>query len=205
MVSPQCYNTFCLHSPPQVELLHEDTLQRYVVSLAGRASYGTIKMYLCDLQYFSKFFGFPQSISSMAYLYYLLRGIPRTQGPLFTRHRCNPIITHQLQLIHHRIRLVQYHHFQKTTLCTTTSLVFFDLFHCSEYTYKSRFLVDPSKELMVYNVTIATTLRVQVFAWRIFSERIFAELIFPIVLPFLEKIGYAKKIRSSAKTNSAKF
>ena len=157
LVALQSYNTFCPHNQVHLLPLNEDTLQRYVVSLARRVSHGTIKTYLCGIaKYFSRMFGFPQSISSMACLYYLLRGIRRTQGPLFTRHRRNPITTCHLQLIHHRIRFVQYNHFQQTAICTASPSAVFGLLRSVEYTYKSHSLVDPSKELMVQDVTIAT-------------------------------------------------
>ena len=85
----------------------------YVVSLARRLSHDTIKVYLCSVQYFSRMFGFPQSITSMVRL---LRSIRRTQGPQYTQAQRNPIITNHLRPIHHWIKFLNYSNFQRIAL-----------------------------------------------------------------------------------------
>ena len=149
------YNSFCLKSLFHLLPLDEEVLQRYVVSLARRLSYGTIKVYLCGVQYFSRMFGLPQSITSMVRLYYLLRGFRRTQGPQYTRALRNPITTNHLRLIYHRIQFLDYSNFQRVALRAASSLAFFGFLRCSECTCRAQAHFDPSQELMVYNVTIA--------------------------------------------------
>ena len=140
------YNSFCLQALFHILLLNKEVLQRYVVSLARRLSYDTIKVYLCGVQYFSRMFGFSQLITSMVRLYYLLRGIRRTQGPQYTRALWNPITTNHSRLIHHRIQFLG-SNFQRVALRTASSLAFFGFLCCSEYTCRAQSHFDLSQEL----------------------------------------------------------
>ena len=155
LVGLRSYNLFCTHTGSYLFPLEEHVLQRYVASLAQRVSYSTIKVYLCGLQFFSHMRGLTESISSMPRVYYLLRGIRRSQGSTFQRPRRQPITTNHLKLIHHRLTFMNYNKLQQVSLSTAASLAFFGFLRCSEYTCASSSCFDPSKELMVRNITIA--------------------------------------------------
>ena len=156
LVGLRSYNLFCTHTNSYLFPLEEHVLQRYVASLAHRVSYSTIKVYLCGLQFFSHMRGLTESISSMPRVYYLLRGIRRSQGSAFQRPRRHPITTNHLKLIHHRLGFMNYNRLQQLSLSAAASLAFFGFLRCSEYTCLSSNCFDPSKELMVSNISIAS-------------------------------------------------
>ena len=108
------YQTFCARFTLPLLPVDEETLQRYVAYMATRVGYSTIKVYLCGIQYFSLMQGFSTSISGMNRLYYLLRGIRRSQGTFFTRPRRRPITLNHLLLINHRLQLLRYTELQNS-------------------------------------------------------------------------------------------
>lgn len=154
------YQLFCIRFSLPLFPLDEPTLQRYVADLSKSVSYQTIKVYLAGIQYHSHMSGSRISITSMVRLYYLLRGIRRTQGSTFTRNRRQPITTHHLYMIKFRLPLLNYTVLQRLALRTASSVAFFGLLRCSEYTCASSSQFDPLVDLMVRNVTIAPNLSI---------------------------------------------
>jgi len=130
-------------------------LERYAAYMASRVSYNTIKVYLSGIQFHAYMAGCYNPISSMVRLYYLLRGIRRIQGSTFQRARRQPITTNHLQIISHRLQLLDYTPFQRLALLTTASVAFFGLLRCSEYTCSNSRNFDPLVDLMARNVTIS--------------------------------------------------
>ena len=55
--------------------LSPNTLELYVVVLARRVQYGTIKVYLSALKYFNNLYGFSSALCFTPRLQYLLRGV----------------------------------------------------------------------------------------------------------------------------------
>ena len=147
------YYLFCAQTGLPRFTLSETNLQRFVVSVANRLGYKSIKIYLAGIQFFSIMYGYNVALSSFPRLFYLLRGIRRAQGSLFSRPRRLPITFGQLQLIHHRLRFQRYTPFQQLMLRTASSLAFFGLLRCSEYTSSSRGSFDASSTLLVRNVS----------------------------------------------------
>ena len=133
--------------------LHEYTLIRFVTSLASRIACKSIKTYLYGVQFWSIMSGYNVAICSFPRLFYTLRGIRRTQGLRFTRPRRLPILPHHLRLIHFRIRFQAYTPFQRIMYRTMSSVAFFGLLRCSEYTSANRFTFDPASTLLVDDVS----------------------------------------------------
>ena len=134
----RAYRFFCLNVHLPMLPLSEINLQRFVVSLSNRVSYKCIKVYLSGVQFWSILCGFDCRIVSFPRLFYLLRGVRRSQGIRFCRPRRTPITVGHLQLIHHRLQFQCYSSFQRLMLRTASSLAFFGLLRCSEYTSDRR-------------------------------------------------------------------
>ena len=149
----RAYYLFCAQTGLPRFPLTETNLQRFVVSMANRLGYKSIKVYLAGLQFFSIMHGHNVTLSSFPRLYYLLRGIRRAQGSQFSRPRRLPITFFQLRVIHCRVLLQQYTPFHRLMLRTASSLAFFGLLRCSEYTSSSRGSFDASSTLMVRNIS----------------------------------------------------
>ena len=154
------YQLFCIRFLLPLLPLDEAILQRYVVDLSKSVSYQTVKVYLAGIQYHYHMSESNISITSMVRLYYLLRGIRRTQGSTYTRNRRQPITTHHLYIVKFRLLLLNYTELQRLALRTTASVAFFGLLRCSEYTCASSTQFDPLVDLMVHNVTIAHNLSI---------------------------------------------
>ena len=133
--------------------LDEYRLQRYVVSLANRISFKTIKVYLSGVQFFSLLIGSNIRIASFPRLYYVLRGIRRLQGDRFRRPRRLPITYQQLLTIFHRVNLQMYTSFQSLMLRSACALAFFGLLRCSEYTSPRRTSFDVDATLLVQDIS----------------------------------------------------
>ena len=127
-------------------------LQRFVVSIASRVSYKSIKVYLAGIQFISLMAGFPTRIQNMAPLFYTLRGIRRVQGSHFTRSPRRPITYLMLRKIHDYILATLWSSHDKLMLQTATSLAFFGLLRCSEYTSPSPTHFDPSVILILSDI-----------------------------------------------------
>ena len=118
------YRLFCVHSHIRMFPLNEYILERYVVSLANRLAYKSIKVYLAGVQFWSLLIGSNVRMSAFPRLYYVLRGIRRSQGTRFMRPRRIPITYQLLTTIHHRLTLQLYTPTQVLMLQAATSLAF---------------------------------------------------------------------------------
>ena len=147
------YSLFCTQTGLPRFPLTEINLQRYVVSLANRLGYKSIKVYLAGIQFFSIMYGYDVTLSNFPRLFYLLRGIRRVQGSQFSRPRRLPITFQQLLLIHRRLGVQRYSSFHQLLLRTMSSLAFFGLLRCSEYTSSSRSSYDALTTLLVQDVS----------------------------------------------------
>ena len=82
---------------------------------------------------------------------YLLCGIHRVQGSRFSRPRCLPVTFYHVQLIYHRLVHQRYTPSLWLMLHTASSLAFFSLLRCSEYTSHRRSF-EASHTLMVQDI-----------------------------------------------------
>ena len=126
------YNIFCAQVGTSAFPLSERLLQYYSASIARRLTYLSIKTYLMALQYFSRIFGFNTEISNMHQLFYLLRGIRRSQSSI-PRPRRAPITIQHLDTLFEYVES----HFIPTDaymLQAAFSLSFYALLRVSEFT-----------------------------------------------------------------------
>ena len=149
----RAYHCFCSQVSLPLLPLHEVNLERFVSSLVCRVGYRCIKVYLAGVQFYSIMSGFNCRIASFPRLYYLLRGVRRTQGSRFRRPARIPVTLSLLQLIHHRLQLQSYTPTARLMLRSASSLAFFGLLRVSEYTSSGRWSFNASSTLLVSNVS----------------------------------------------------
>ena len=149
------YFVFCTNVNIQPLPITEFNLLFYVTSLSSRLSYKSIKTYLSGIQFHSVAVGYSVQLSSMHQLYYLLRGIRRTQGNSRTRARRLPITVHNLYQLQNYIKKMVTSFHNKRLLWSAVTLSFFGLFRSSEITssWVNRFL--SRHTLLVADVTFA--------------------------------------------------
>ena len=104
--------------------------------------------------------GFTSSISSMHQLYYLLRGMRRSQGSVHQRSPHQPITVTLLQRVIIYIGQHYPHIHDCHMLICVVTMAFFGLLWSSEYTCSSRTSFNRSSELMFQDVSISPTLTV---------------------------------------------
>ena len=113
--------------------LFQMNLEYFVTSLAQRVQFETIRTYLAGIQYYSVLGGFPQRICDMTRLYYVLRGIRRTQAGNFHRAPRQAILpAHMGQLF--RFFESAYNFIDGAVLRAAVCLAFFGLLRSAEYT-----------------------------------------------------------------------
>lgn len=142
------YLSFCNELSITPFPLNENYLQLYVSQIARRVSFRTIKVYLAGLQFTSTMLGHTETISGMHRLFYTIRGIRRTQGDNH-RPRRQPFTIQHIQHLFTFLDLSQLHDIDKLLLRSATTLAFFGLLRCSEYTSNSRHWFDASCTLLL--------------------------------------------------------
>ena len=100
--------------------------------------------------------GYTQLVSDMPLLFYLLRGIRRTQGSLYQRPRRQPITISQLAAIISFLERSPYHSQDRSMLRSAVTLAFFGLLRCSEYTSHSMTRFDPESTLCFQDIRLTT-------------------------------------------------
>ena len=89
----RAYRMFCGQMGLPMFPLRRFNLQLFITAFAlQKESFFILKVYLSGIQYESRILGFKHNISAMPKLYYVLRGIKRTQGSKWGRRKCKPII-----------------------------------------------------------------------------------------------------------------
>ena len=128
----RAYKKFCKQVQVSPFPLAEIILEYFVTSLSRRVRAATIKCYLSGVQFCSIMAGYPQKISDMGRLYYLVRGIKRLEGR-------SPRQSHRPIRVRHLLKLsefigAQYQKFDRIMYRAVISLAFFGMLRCSEYT-----------------------------------------------------------------------
>ena len=147
------YHEFCGQLNLATLPLDETVIEDFCIRLSKKVSLGTIRVYLCGIQFYSKIHGGRELIANMIRLPILLRGIRRGQGNKHTRPRRAPITIEQVRTIRRFIRKIATPHNQKM-LYAMVSLAFFGLLRVSEYTSPSTTSFDPALHLSSNDVTI---------------------------------------------------
>lgn len=148
------YVIFCTQINTQPFPVQQPYLQYFVTALARRLSYRTIKVYLSGIQYHSVRHGYQSNIAAMDQLYYLLRGIRRSQGNSHMRPRRAPITISNMYSLLNFIRASQYHPTDQLMLRSAVTLAFFGLLRSAEYTSPSPSTFDLTVTLLPSDVSI---------------------------------------------------
>lgn len=149
------YTTFCANYRVAPLPINEQVLMLYVSLLARTVGYSTIRTYLAALQYCSSIRGHTFSIHGMQSLFYVLRGIRRSQGPSHSRALRPAITINHLNLIFTYISSNRaIHRSDKQLWRSVVTVAFFGLLRSSEYCCPSPSSFVASNALMVSNVTI---------------------------------------------------
>ena len=135
------YQHFCLMSNQQLFPVSEEKLLYLVTHLSRTLAYGTIKSYLCGIQFTSITYGYPCLIQNMQRLYYLMRGVRRFQGGTFHRSKRIPITTTNCHQLLSYLRLLPICVHDKLMLWSAITVAFFGLLRSAEFTspFVSRF------------------------------------------------------------------
>ena len=139
--------------------LCETVLENFCTSLYHVVDYRTITVYLCGIQLWSRLSSFPQDISLMERLHYVLRGIRRLQGNTHVRPQRTPITLASLSHLHSRAELGQHLH-DTRLLQAAMSLAFFGLLRVSEFCAPKSTTFDPTCHLLVDDVAIDVSTQV---------------------------------------------
>ena len=124
---------FCHYYRFQPFPISEFIIKLFVVHLARRnLAYRSIKVYLCGVQFHSLMQGFPIKLSSLSYLYYVMRGIRRTQGDSLMREPRSPITVSHLWLMFAFISSSKFSAYDKALWKYVTVIAFFGLLRVSE-------------------------------------------------------------------------
>ena len=130
---------------------------QFVTVMARRLGFKSIRVYLSGVRYFSLRAGHNFVLDQMHSLFYLLRGIRRTQGDLHTRNLRVPMT---LPMLDQLFTFIQGHYPGSDTymLQSAVTLAFFGLLRVSEFTAQNPYTYDSSYTLCFNNVFISTNL-----------------------------------------------
>ena len=127
------YLRFCQEIGVSPFPLNERTLQYFVVSLARRVGYQSIRVYLCGVQQESLVHGGSTLLKHMHGLHYLVRGVKRAQGRAHCRLPRTPVSGPMLRVILRGIRSC-YSECDGAMLSAAVTMAFFGMMRASEYT-----------------------------------------------------------------------
>ena len=158
--------------------------------MANRVGYKTIKGYLSGIQFHLSINGSPIRIADMSPLFYTLRGIRRRQGNHFRRLRRSPITINMLSTLHAASGRYTSSRQDSFMWCAASSIAFYGLLRCSEYTASSARFFDASVTLCFSDISFNE-------AGNIMSIRIKASKTDPF------RVGCSIRIGASARSTCA--
>ena len=146
------YATFCVQVNLPIWPITEDNLVLFSTHMSRRVRYSTIQSYLSGIRFTAIMHHQPFSIIGMDSLYYVLRGIRRSDA----RHRTPraPITTLHLIRIHTHLQTAILAPRDKALYWAACTLAFFGLLRVSEYTSPKTSEYDPSRHLLLTDITI---------------------------------------------------
>ena len=147
------YLLFCHQAGISSFPVCHQNLCSFASHLSHSVSFKTIKTYLASIQFVSIALGFPQHIKDFDRLHYVLRGIRRFQGSIFSRPKRGAISKHHLKAIVRFLSLSTLHPQDKALFLAASLIAFFGLLRVSEYTYDN-FNPSDSNSLMLSDTSI---------------------------------------------------
>ena len=152
----KAYEEFCqLHSlttcPPD-----EQSLCLFATHLAHTTTYSNIKMHMAAIKFASVIAGCILHLESFSRLYYLMRGIKRSQGASGSRPKRHPVSPRLLKSIRLSIGNSSRPYHDKVMLWTALLTAFFGFLRVSEYTASHKTKFDPLTTLLVSDVRLCS-------------------------------------------------
>lgn len=152
------YQSFCQDTYLELFPVNEFKLMLYVTSISNRLAFKSIKTYISGIQFSCTMQGQNIPISSMHQLYYLLRGIRRTQGTSRSRPPRLPITVTHLYKLHNFINNKQIPFMDKLLLWSAITTAFFGLLRSAEYTSSHVKQYNSSYTLLLSDVSFSPNL-----------------------------------------------
>ena len=150
------YRTFCKQLSTHIFPISEINLQLFVMSLASRVKFNTVKVYLCGIQYESIVRGYTNKISSMSKLHYVMRGI-RRMHPNSSLQRLPITPTHLREMINF-IQTSSFSNHDKAKWKCLILVAFFGLLRVSEYTCFSKSNYNNTIQLMPFDISFSNNI-----------------------------------------------
>ena len=152
------YLDFCHQTNIRPLPASETSLSFYVCAQARRISYSSIVTYLSGIQYHISIRGYHLRLSELQGLYYLMRGIRRSQANLGLGRPARLPVT-----LDHLAILIPYIHRNYPApnshmLAAAVLVAFFGLLRSSEYTSRCRRAYESTNTLMSHDVTISNNI-----------------------------------------------
>ena len=132
----------------------EDNLILYVTELATHSSHSNIKMHLAAIRYYSIHYTSNSPIQSFQRLYYLLKGIKRSQGNSRKKLPRAPVTPSILVRIHASLFSSMRLYEDKVMIWSALLLAFFGFLRVSEYTSSHKTKYEELATLLLSDVSL---------------------------------------------------
>jgi len=142
--------------------LRENILIYFVTSLSSRVAYRTIKVYLSGIHYHTIILNYQPSLHTFHRLYYVLRGIRRTQGNQFSRPPRQPITIANMHSLVQFLTNSNLNGHDQAMVKFAISLAFFGMLRSAEYTTQTQSRYDPTVNLMINDILLSASHQVLV-------------------------------------------
>ncbi len=145
----QRYERFCLQHDLSPFPLEEQTIILFVTYLSTFSSYSNVKSFLAALRYKSIMDTSTSPIPTFQKLYYVVRGIKRTQGNTRKRTPRAPVTTNILKDVHEYLMHSDFVYPDKVMMWSAILVAFFGFLRVSEYTSSHKTKFDYQTTLML--------------------------------------------------------
>ena len=147
------YKVFCRHHKLGALPAEESTLILFATELSHTHSHSSIKVHMSAIAYHSVINGCPVNFAHCRKLYYLLRGIKRTQGKKHRRKKRAPITPSTLKDINAHLFRSSRPYNDKVMLWAALLTAFYGFLRVSEYTSYRKTTYDPGTTLLYKDIT----------------------------------------------------
>ena len=157
------YETFCRHHRLGVLPAEESTLVLFATELSHTHSHSSIKVHMSAIAYHSVINGCPINFAQFCKLYYLLRGIKRTQGKKHRKKKRAPITPSTLKKINAHLFRSSRPYKDKVMLWAALLTAFYGFLRVSEYTSYRKTTYDPATTLLYKDITFRSDGSISLF------------------------------------------
>ena len=157
------YNAFCRRHNLPPSPATENTLIPFATQLSRSHAHSSIKVHLSAISYYSVIRGDKVDFSRFRRLYYLMKGIKRTQGASRRRRKRAPITPAILKEININLFNSSRPYEDKVMLWAALLTAFYGFLRVSEYTSQRKTSFDPESTLLFTDMTFKTDGSVSLF------------------------------------------